>query len=151
MLYGKLVEAVKYQQLFESGERTSNATLFNGVASTSQTGYGIDTRDYDEVNIVINAGLFETSASLASSIYECATDDPSSATAVTSATFTAITTANDEQLHIASIRCMGTKRYLFLRTVQTGSSTSRYGAVSVLGKADAPPASNSPVFDLNGD
>lgn len=148
MIYGKLIHAVKYLQAAAARLSASNETLYNGVAVTAAAGTGIDSRGYDEINIVLNAGTFEGAANLAASVVESDTDDSTAATAVTSASFTAITTANDEAIHTASIRCMGTKRYLWLKTVQTGSATSRYSALAILGKEDVAPSDNSPVFDL---
>jgi hypothetical protein len=144
---GKLIEDLLYQKLVEPAERTANSTLYNGAAAGSAT--AIDTEGFDELNVVVNAGTFEGAASVASALYEYASNAAASATAITGADFTAITTSNDNAAQVGAVRTASTKRYVWLRTVQTGSATSRFSAVAILGKDVVNPQSNSAVFDLD--
>ncbi len=145
---GKLIEEAKHVQVVTPADREGNDTLYNGVAAGSAS--GIDTMDFDEVNFIINAGTFVGDESVAASIAHSDTDDATASTALSGADFTAITTANDAQIHTASLRSesVSFKRYLFLKTVQTGTGTSVFSAAAILGRDHANPQTNSPVFDL---
>lgn len=152
---GKLVEDVLNQQVFAPAERTTATTLYNGSA-VSVTGNGIDTRNCDEIVFKINAGTVY--ATLNADVVASNTDDPSGATLVNgqlnpndstgNATFTAITTANDNAIHQGSIKCKNFPRYMWLRTYQT-AVTTQYSAQASLGRCDRDPQANSPVFDIN--
>jgi len=152
---GKLIEDVLNVQVFAPDERTAATTLYNGSA-VSVTGNGIDTRDCDEIVFKINAG--DVNATLNADVVASTTDDPSGATLVTgrqttndtvsNASFTAITTANDNAIHQASIKCKNQNRYFWLRTYQT-AVTTQYSAEASLGRCDRDPQANSPVFDIN--
>lgn len=156
---GKIVEDLLYDQVVAAGKYSSApGTLYNGQLS-SISNNGIDTRNCDEINFIINAGTVHTSGTLDVSIVENTTNDPSTATLVsgnaspsdtasTAATFTQITPSNDEALHIGSIKCKNFKRYMWARHLVAGASAN-FGIIAVLGKCDRDPQSNSPVFDLN--
>jgi len=148
---GKLVEDLKVAQLVEPADRATDATtLYNGAAATAASGTGLDTRDYDEVVFVINAGTFTGDAQETCAVYHSATDDSTAATLVTGASFTAITTSNDKKLHIGSVICKNDHRYMWLRSVSSMSTgTSRFGAMAILGKSTGTPVTNSEVFDVD--
>ncbi len=151
---GKLIEDLKYVQAVPSAQRVSAASLYNGSSSASSN--GIDTRDYDEINFVVNSGTFAGTAEVELFVYENTVDDPSSASLVSGydsasasddGTFTAITTANDAAVQNASMKCKNFERYLWVISSQNAYCTN-YGVTAVLGKADSDPYDNSPVFDL---
>lgn len=156
---GKLVEDLLYKQVVKAKKWSSApGTLYNGSAS-SVTGNGIDTRGCDEINFIINVDTVEGSGTLDVSIVHSTTDDPSAATVVsgnaspsdtasTAATFTQITSSNDDQLHIGSIVAKNFHRYMWARCLVVGASAN-FGIIAVKGKCDIDEQSNSPVFDLN--
>jgi hypothetical protein len=156
---GKLIEDLLYVQAVSSGKYSSApGTQYNGVAQTV-TGNGIDTRECDEINFVINVGEVNGGGTLDVSIVHAATNDPDDATLVsgsaspsdtasTGATFTQITAANDNQLHTASLKAKEFKRYMWVRSRVAGASAN-FGVIAVKGKCDSDPQTNSPVFDLN--
>lgn len=143
---GKLIEDLKHQSVVLPAERSDNSTLYNGAVAGAAT--GIDTQNYDEINLIIHAGTFTGDESMTATVLECATDDDTAATAISGAAFSAITTANDNAIHNASIRCADYKRYLYVKTVQTGTGSSVFGVTAVLGKGKSDPQSNSAVFDV---
>lgn len=142
---GKLIENVKYQQLIKPQSLTATGILYNGVAATT-TSY-IDTRGYDEINIVLNKG--ETTGTIAAAIYESSSTDPSAATAISGADFTSFTSANDAAIESMSVVCKNTDRYLWLRTNKTtDTNAALISAVAVLGKPDSAPTTESPIADV---
>ena len=156
---GKLIEDLLYVQAVAGGRYSSApGKVYNGSVSTV-TGNGIDTRDCDEINFIINAGLAEGSGTLDVAIVQNTTDVPSTATlitgnaspndtAATAARFTQISSANDQQLHTASIKAKNFNRYMWARTLVSAASVN-FGIIAVKGKCDRDPQTNAPVFDLN--
>lgn len=144
---GKAIEDLKYVRAVGPAQSAVAATLYNGEA-VSVSNNGIDTRHYDEINFVVDAGTFVGSATLDVSIVASNTDNPSGATLVSGAVFTQITTANDAQIHTASIKCKNYNRYMWVRANQNGDTTN-FAALAILAKGDSDPAANTPVFDLN--
>lgn len=133
-------------------ERLGSATVYyNGQSITSASGYGFDTREFDDAICQINVGTITGAvATLVNDVYECDTDDPSAATALSGASFDDLVAASDETLKQGSIRCKDTKRFLFLRTESQGEPlTIDFGATWIGGtKRDT---LNQPVslqFDL---
>jgi hypothetical protein len=126
------------------------ASMTTSGASTT-TGASIDTVNADEAVIVVNAGTFTGDGSITLSVLECATDDYSSASAITSAAFSAITTTNDAAIHTASIQTKDTKRYIWIKGVRTGSGNCVFGVDVILHKYDAVPPTQGTyerVFDV---
>jgi len=156
---GKLIEDLKYVQAVAPALRNTAATLYNGSA-VSVSNNGIDTRDYDQINFLINAGTFVGAPAVDLVIMHNTVNNPASAsivsgnaspsdTASTNAAFTELTTSNDAQLHTGSINCSQFNRYMWVRSSQA-AATSYYSSVAVLGKGDRNPSTTPvPVFDLN--
>lgn len=154
---GKIVEDLKYEFAVSSAQSAVAATLYNGSA-ISVSNNGIDTRPYDEINFVINAGIFVGAAELDVSIVGNTIDNPLTATLISGngspidasvdATFDQISVSNDAQIHLGSIKCKNFNRYMWVRTSQNAHTTN-FGVLAILGKGDSDPGSNSPVFDLN--
>ena len=103
-------------------------TLYNGAAATVATGTGLDTAGYDGITIVLNSGTFTGDGALATSVYAGATDDSTAATLVTGATFTAITTANHKTAYKGYVKVHAQNRYLWVKTVKTGSGDAPVSA-----------------------
>ena len=139
---GKIVERVDVKPLFESKSRTVIEILFNDAASGA---VGTDTRDFDGAVFIVDAGVFTGTVDFA--VYENATDDAGTATAITGADFTQITSANDQALQYAHIKCSEHKRFLYLRSNKiTDTNAALYSASVVLARADKNPPSTSEVF-----
>lgn len=124
----------------------SNLSVVQSLAPASRTatanGTGVDLRGYDSAAAVIDAGLAGgTSPSFTFELQE--SDDNSTFTAVADAdldgTEPAVTTANDEQIHLLGYK--GTKRYLRVAiTAVTGTSpTLLCGATVMRGHAHKRP------------
>lgn len=143
--FGKLVEDVKFEQVMESRQITAAETKYNGATSASAS--GVDTLDADEAVFMLNAGVFNGDGTVDAKVLGASTDAAGSASAISDATFTQITSSNDEARHVASVKCQGTARYLFLRTVKGGTGSVHLGA-SVALKSREHPVSNSAVFDV---
>lgn len=140
---GKLIENLKITQLFESKSVTATGYLYNGAAS----GAGIDTKEFDQAVVIINAGVVTGTVDF--DIIASATDDISAATAVTGAAFTQLTSANDQAQQVGALLTQDTARYLWLRSNKTlNTNAALFSAQIVLGRADTRPQSNSEAFDV---
>jgi len=147
----KLIEDIKYQQLYDSETITTTATLYNGT-SGSVTGESIDTQDYEDINILINAGAFSGDGTLDAILVESDTDLPSGATAVTDGDFTQLTTSRDSALYTGEILAELVKRYLWVRTVKGGSGNAAIGIVAVLKPKVRPVTQDvTPDFDIDSE
>jgi hypothetical protein len=127
---GKCAEGILITAAMLS-ERIGAATIYyNGQPYTNASGYGFDTQPFEDCMIEINVGTVQGAvATLINDVYECATDDPSSATELSGANFTDVNSSNDEQVRRGAIQCRDTKRYLFLRTESQGTPlTIDFGA-----------------------
>lgn len=143
---GFTVETVKLTQLFEPKSVTATGILFNGAATAS----GIDTRDYDDAVILLNAGVFSGSATVDFAIYESNTDDDTTATAITGADFTQVTSANDQAVQLGSLQTKASKRYIWLRSNKSSNTDAALFSAAILqGKGDKNPVGNTAVFDLD--
>jgi len=144
-MQGKLIENVKYQQIFTPLAISASTVLYNGVAATT-VGY-IDTRNYDDCNIVLNMGVAAAGAVIDAAVYESDDVDPSASTALADADFVQIVPAADEAIQTMSILTKNTKRYLWLQTSKTdvGGASAVLSAVAVLGKSDSGPQVQVPA------
>ncbi len=112
--------------------------VVNGITSQLQTagtvnGTGIDTRDFDEALIVLNAGATSGSGTLDVKVQDSA--DNSSFTDISGAAFTQITTATDVANYVGRVRTKAYRRYI--RIVSVNAVADAQVAVSVLlGKYD---------------
>ena len=138
---GKLAEDTKTVVLHHSKQF---------VATTACYGQILDTQDYDEAKIVLNVGTAQSATTLSAILYESAQKTVDSMVRVTGGLFPLINSANDDGVHVASIKCKNYKRYLTLQCLSgaMGSPTIAMGAVAVLGRGDSDPGSDSLAFDL---
>lgn len=150
MVRGKLGESIKIQSLFHPEVLGSETVWWNGGSITSNSGYLLDTRDYDNVEIVVDAGtVVGPLATLMNDVYESETDDPTALSAISGAEFDDITPSSDEALQEGHIKCKDTKRYLGLKTELQGSpATAHFSAYAVLGLPDSQAVSKTFTFDL---
>lgn len=143
----KIVENVYVKQAMAPERITGSDTLYNGATN----GSGIDVQDFDDAMVVVDVGEIQGSATLDVAVYENDSDDYSTATLVTGASFTQMTASNDEQLHIGAVDVGATERYLFVRMVPSGA-TIDVGAQVYLSKGtkERPLTQDNsmPVFDV---
>lgn len=153
-MLGQLIENVKYDQVIAPVQSATEATLYNGSAITVSNN-GIDCKDFDEVNFILNAGTFVGSAALDIAIVESDTNNPSTATAISgknsaqstvSAAFTQVTTANDNSVLTGSLFTRNRKRYLWARSYQNAATC----VFSVLASknSNSAPVSQTVDFDI---
>lgn len=148
--FGKTAESVLVTAAMIS-ERIGSATVYyNGVSITSAAGHGFDTQPYDDVLCALNVGTVQGAlATLVNDIYECATDDPSAATALSGGSFNSVNSSSDERAKRGSVQCKDYKRYLFLRTETQGEPlTVDFGALWVAGTARSETTEQSLEFDV---
>lgn len=156
--YGKTAEGVLVTPAFIS-ERLGGSTAalsasiyYNGAPYTDAPKYGFDTQPFDDCLCAINVGTFQSLDSLATlinDIYECDTNDPSSATALSGASFPDIKSTGDETLKQGSVVCKDTKRFLFLRTETQGEQvTLDFGAFWIGGTPRSQATPMSLQFDV---
>lgn len=143
----KLIEAAKFTQLWNPLSRTSTGTLYN---SDGSTGSGLDTKESDEVVFQINVGAFAgASTTLNAAVYEAATNNADSASAVSGATFTEMKQSNQNTQRLVSVLCKNTKRYLWVRTVKAVDTQAVvYGINAIQYSFDSRPASNTVDADV---
>ncbi len=146
----RLIDGLSVTQvMIEAQQLSTTGILYNGGATTTSAGTGIDTQDYDEAIIVVNKGAFAGSASVALAVYENTSDASTGSSAVSGADFTTVTSANDQSVETMFIRTAGRQRYLWLRSNKTGTTdTALIGATIILGKKRDNPPSNSPVASV---
>lgn len=141
---GKIVERMDVKQLFECESRTTQEILFNNAASGA---VGIDTRDFDGAVFIVDAGVFTGTVDFA--VFENATNDAATSTAIVGADFTQITSANDKAVQYGHVKSSEHKRFLFLRSNKTvDANAALFSASIVLGRADKNPPSTAEVFKV---
>jgi hypothetical protein len=143
---GKLVEDTLSKALINAYQSTSAETLYNGVSST--TGKGLDCDDYDQLVVQLSNGANTSGIVVTAALYHNTTDDPSTAVAVTGASFTNLTSANKSAIQVGSVFTKGLSRYMWLMTWASGTGTYQVSAIALLGKGRFCPSSQTPVFDL---
>lgn len=145
---GKLIEDVKTVQVQKPVSTTTAATLFNGAAAGSAS--GIDGSVFEEIVIVLNVGQVTGNGTLDVILMESTTDSAAAATAVTGASFTQITTANDNALYVGSALNKYLSRYLFVRTVKGGTGSVDFAITAQESRQTtvAVSQSNTVAFDI---
>lgn len=148
--FGKTAEGVLITAAMLSERLTSATVYYNGQSITSGSGWGFDTQPFDDAICAINVGtVLGPLATLINEVYESDTDDPTAATALSSASFTSCKTTSNEQVRRGSILCKDTKRYLFLRTELQGTPvTVDFGAFWIGGQAREQATAQYLEFDV---
>lgn len=151
---GKLTESVKRQWAFITERLTGTATttFYNGYSATTGA-VGIDTREYDDIDVTLMPGtVLGEFATVTNSLYAGTTNNPMAASLVTGATYTAINSANDETIREGSVQAKSNSRFFFLVTeVQTSGSvsyTADFAALASLGRPDSQAVSKTLDFDV---
>ena len=113
------------------------------IGAATVDGSGIDTKDYDEALVVLNVGV--TDGTLDVKLQESNDNGVSDSFAdITGASFTQITTANDEDIYVARIRVKNFERYIRVSATGTGTTTDT-SVLVLLGKFDG----LAPVSQVN--
>lgn len=109
-------------------------------------GTAIDTAGHDEVILIVVAGV--ATGTLALKVQESSDNAVADSYAdISGATFTTLTSSNDESVMVARVNCKATERYI--KIVGTCATDVVYAsAVAVLGKSDYTPNTNTLVFDV---
>lgn len=115
--------------------------LPQSLAASANNGTGVDCKGFGEALIVVMAGATTGSGSHAFKVQESSDDASADAYAdITDATFTAITTANDNAVYVGRLNLRNRERYI--RVVDTGSTEVLLGAALViLGEPQVAPVS----------
>jgi hypothetical protein len=151
--FGKTCECIAVTAAMISKRISAITVYYNGQSITFGAGWGFDTQPFDDAMCTINTGtVLGALLTVKNAVYECATDDPSSATALTGAEFTDVNTANDESVRRGAVQCKDTLRYLFLRTEVVAPSTTvptvDFSAVWIGGTAREQPTDHHLEFDV---
>jgi hypothetical protein len=151
---GKLTEAIKVQSMMTSTRMGSGASFstvyYNGIPLTNNGGVGVDTMDYEDMDVLINAGAWAGPLlTVGFSLYESATDDPSVATAVPGTSIT-LGVAGGSTWYEGSVAVKDRKRYLFAKVAVDGATaiTADISIVGILGGAVNQPVAKTLKFDL---
>jgi len=135
---GNLGEDLKVVKVMNGQTLTGVAALFNG-ASTSTS--GIDTQGFNDALFLLNINQIDNPATMTAAIYESDVNSSASAVAITGADFGVFSKSNQGPFS-GSVKCSEKKRYLFMRTQQSGPTAS-YSATVLLGAAASNPCSTS--------
>lgn len=125
----------------------SAGTTYNGVADAS--GIGIDTKDYNEALVVLNMGATTSNGTVDVTVRSDTVNsaNASSSDAISGATFTQITTDNDNACYVGNINLRDVGRYLFVKSV-VANQNADFGISVILSKADSVPTSQTLTFDV---
>jgi hypothetical protein len=150
---GKTCECIAITAAMLSERISAITVYYNGQSITFGPGWGFDTQPFDDSICAINVGtVLGALLTVKNAIYECATDNPSAATALTGASFTDVNDANDESVRRGAVQCKDTLRYLFLRTEVVAPSTTvptvDFGAIWIGGSAREQATSQPLSFDV---
>jgi len=106
----------------------------------TNNGPGIDTLDFDEALIVLNAGAVGTDGTVDVKVQESA--DNSSFSDISGAAFTQITADNDEAIYVGRLKLGEKTRERYMRIVATvGTAACDLGVVVLLARAAISPVS----------
>ena len=103
-------------------------------AASTITGAAIDTKEFDEILYVVNAGTFSATGDANIKITECDTSGGTYAD-ITGAVFAEIAAANDDTIYIGRVKCKNTERYHKVVCV-VADDVVDLGVIGILGKSD---------------
>lgn len=101
--------------------------LPQSLSTGANNGTGVDCQGFEEALVVVEAGAVTSGGSHAFKVQESSDDGVADTYAdVSGATFTAITTANDNAVYVGRVNLKGRERYL--RVVDTGTTQAMLGS-----------------------
>lgn len=117
--------------------------------NSAPTGVIIDTKGFDELEVVLDVGVM-AGTSIAAKIEEGSASDLSDAADVADAAFTTVTTSNDDATYVGRINLRGRARYIRAAFTFTAVTQSKMGMVGVLSEARIRPVTqlNTPAFSV---
>lgn len=119
--------------VFQSLEpKSSNSAALDGLVT--------DLRGYDELLAILDTGVATGAASTTVSLRVSANSDGSSSSALSGAAFTAVTSANDQEIYVgrvdlAKLDTNDTQRYCFARGVGDAANAMVYAVTFILSNA----------------
>jgi hypothetical protein len=142
----KITEQTKTVQLVKA-DAYSAATTYNGAADAS--GLGVDVSGYNEALIILNSGTATGTNTVTLVSSNDNSTAPSTWDAISSAAFTAVTSANDDAVQVARLHVGGDKKYLAVKSV-VATNPCDFGVVAVLTGAQSEPTDDysNAVFDV---
>jgi hypothetical protein len=117
------------------------------LSVTTHLSAAIDTKDIDELLVILDGGIASATGTLDVTVTECDTSGGSYAP-ITGASFARITTANDNTVFVGRIQSKNWKRYIKISAV-VGTDVVVAGVVVLLGKADAEKLSQTSTLVFN--
>jgi hypothetical protein len=154
---GKTAEGVSVSPLLRYVSQqiagAANTVYYNGYSATTNA-VMIDTQDYDDVDISLLVGtVLGEGVTVSNAIYASDTNTPMAASAVTGASFTAVTNASGSRAaQEGAIGVADQKRYICLvTTAETHTAipfTVDLSGVAILGKSKSQAVSKTLVFDV---
>ena len=142
----KITEKTKTVQLVKA-DAYAEATTYNGSANAS--GLGVDVSGFNEALIIMNSGTATGTNTVTLVSSNDNTTSASTWDAISGASFTAVTSANDDAVQVARLNVAGDKKYVAVKSV-VATNPCDFGVVAVLTKASAEPVADytSAVFDV---
>lgn len=110
----------------------------DNYSAASTDGASVDTKGYRHAVVVVNAGIAAASAEADIKIQDSA--DDSSFADISGATFTQITTANDDTCYVGFVNCDANRRYLRAVVACDGTNAVELGVSIVLMQPEVGPA-----------
>lgn len=115
----------------EDNIKAAYSLLPQALQVGANNGTGVDCRGFEEALVVVVAGATTSNGSHAFKVQESSDNGVADAFAdVASATFTAITTDNDNAVYVGRINLQARERYL--RVVDTGANQTMLGAAVII-------------------
>lgn len=152
---GRQTEGIKVVSAFAAHrlEVAAATERINGWSATTGA-IGIDTLGYEDITITATCGRL-VGGDLTISLLESDTNDPTTASAITGAAFSAFTapisTGAPASAVLGSIRAgmSGlTKRYLFVKAETSAAATADFSVIAILGRPKSQPVSQTYDFSL---
>lgn len=119
-----------------------NAFIFQSIKPQSSSSAALDgdvkdLQGYDELLVIADFGVATGAASTVVSVRVSANSDGSSSSALSGASFTAVTTSNDNEVYVgrvdlAKLDLNDTQRYAFARSVGDGANAQLLAVSFVL-------------------
>lgn len=91
----------------------------------------VDTRGWSECLVVLHCGTFTSTATLDVAMYESSASNGSGATAITSAAFAQVSTANDDAVYVGRINLQDKSRYIGSVATYGGSGNAVFSMLII--------------------
>lgn len=109
----------------------------------------VDTRGWSECLVILHCGTFTSTATIDVAIHECAASNGSGSTAITSAAFAQISTANDDAVYVGRINLQDRLRYIGSVATYGGSGNAVFSMVIIpIGPYTTALANDTYVFSV---